>query len=291
MVRKNYRSLSLEHHPDKGGSHEKSVELNNAYTKVQEILPASCQSFHENEDLFETLNITCENYDGPKAYVKREVKIEVPNCEFNPDCTYSENYIFFDVETNQESGTHEVTLAVAQYFNSSEIFSFPSADKFCKWLITKEHKNYTAVAHFGGKFDAYIVLSYCVRNGIKPYTIYKGTKLLLLEIPSIKLKIIDSYNFVQAPLKAFPKAFSLTELKKGYFPFLFDTMSNMFYVGPIPDKKYYCYDSMSVEDRKAFMAWHQERVDENYMFDLEEERYNYCVSDVDILKRGMTELR
>jgi len=48
---------------------------------------------------------------------------------------------------------------------------------------------------------------------------------------------------------------------------------------------------MKPVDRNAFIAWHNERVEENYVFDLEKERYEYCVSDVDILSRGMIKLR
>lgn len=62
---------------------------------------------------------------------------------------------------------------------------------------------------------------------------------MLLEIPSIRLKIIDSHNFISAPLATFPKTFGLNELKKGYFPHYFNTKENKNYIGPLPDKKYY----------------------------------------------------
>lgn len=65
--------------------------------------------------------------------------------------------------------------------------------------------------------------------------------------------MIDSHNFVQTPLSAFPKTFHLTELKKGYFPHLFNTKENEHYVGPVPPaKKYYCYDQMKTGDRTKF---------------------------------------
>jgi len=70
--------------------------------------------------------------------------------------------------------------------------------------------------------------------------LYWGTKIISLTIEKIGMRIIDSYNFIQAPLKEFPKAFGLTELRKGYFPFKFDSSENKGFIGPIPDKKYYC---------------------------------------------------
>ena len=39
-----------------------------------------------------------------------------------------------------------------------------------------------------------------------------------MEIPKLKICLIDSLNFLQMPLKAFSKTFGLNELKKGYFP-------------------------------------------------------------------------
>src|SRR6266576_6984669 len=93
----------------------------------------------------------------------------------------------------------------------------------CKWLIIKEHKKYTAIAHYARGYDSQFIMQYCLKNMLNHYTIYNESKLMLLEIPHIKLKIIDSHNFVQAPLSAFPKTFGLTELKKGYFPHLFNT--------------------------------------------------------------------
>jgi len=114
---------------------------------------------------------------------------------------------------------------------------------------------------------------------------------MLLEIPSIRLKIIDSSNFVQGPLSDFPKTFGLTELKKGYFPHVFNTKENENYVGPIPDKKYYCYNQMKPEARKKFLEWYLQNVQENYIFDMEKEIVEYCRSDVDILRNGSLNLR
>ena len=40
---------------------------------------------------------------------------------------------------------------------------------------------------------------------------------------------------------------------------------------------------MKPEAREKFMAWHQEQVENNYVFDFQEEILKYCRSDVDIL--------
>ncbi len=170
-------------------------------------------------------------------------------------------------------------------------YEFKTNEDFCKWLISKEHKDYTCIAHYAKGYDSQFILKYCVENTLKPYTIYNGTKLMLLEIFSINLKIIDSNNFVQGPLSDFPKTFGLTELKKGYFPHLFNTKENENCVGPIAGKKYYNYYQMKPEARKNFLEWYLLKVQENYIFDMKKEIVEYCRSDVDILRKGCLKFR
>lgn len=127
---------------------------------------------------------------------------------------------------------------------------------------------------------------------MRPYTIYNGSKLLLLEIPSLRIKVIDSFSFISAPLSSFSKTFNLgAETKKGFFPHLFNTPENQSYVGSIPDKKFYCCDTMKKEPRNEFLKWYNERVQENYVFDLAKELYEYCDSDVNLLRRGCLAFR
>ena len=51
-----------------------------------------------------------------------------------------------------------------------------------------------------------------------------GGKLLFIQFRGVK--IIDSYNFIPLALAKCPKTFGLLELKKGYFPYLFNTIAN-----------------------------------------------------------------
>ena len=81
----------------------------------------------------------------------------------------------------------------------------------------------------------------------------------------------------------FPKTFGLTELKKGYFPHLFNRPENQNYEGSIPDQQYYMPEVMSVSSRKAFETWHaQQTGTSNFV----EEPVAYCESDVKLLKEG-----
>ena len=74
-----------------------------------------------------------------------------------------------------------------------------------------------------------------------------------------KVRIIDSLNFMPMPLSQLPKAFGLTELAKGYFPFLFNTVDNQNYIGPLPDACYYSPASMKESARKDFYTWYNQQ--------------------------------
>jgi len=208
----------------------------------------------------------------------------------NKMCTYTEKYLFFDYEAQQDSGVHVPNLVIIHDFSGKK-FVFNDNSEFCEWLIEERHRNYTAIAHYARGYDSHFIMQYCVANTIKPKTIYNGTKLMELRIRPLNIRIIDSHNFVPFPLAAFPKTFGLTELKKGYFPHLFNTPENENYIGPIPAKEYYCFDTMTPENRNKFIEWHDQKVNEGYVFDFAKEIAEYCDSDVDILRRGCLDLR
>ena len=56
----------------------------------------------------------------------------------------------------------------------------------------------------------------------------------VLSFKSGPLKFIDSLCFLPMPLASFSSTFNLTELKKGFFPHLFNTPDHQQYVGRIP---------------------------------------------------------
>ena len=112
-----------------------------------------------------------------------------------------------------------------------------------------------------------------------------------MEIPKLSIRSIDSLNFLQMPLKSFPETFRMDELKKGYFPHYFNKECNKNYVRLMPSKKHYGYNQMKPDEQTKFLKWYDERANEKYVFDLQKEIIEYCRSDVDILRRGMTKLR
>ena len=207
-----------------------------------------------------------------------------------PCRTYTEKYMFYDFEATQNTGTHTVNLSIAQDFEGKE-YIHNSTEEFCKGFLNDKFKGYTFIAHISKGYDCHFVLKWLIDQGIKPYCIYNGAKIMFMEIRKLSIRFIDSLNFLQMPLKSFPKTFGMSELKKGYFPHYFNKECNKDYVGTIPSKKHYGYNQMKPDERTKFLKWYEERVRENYVFDFKKEILEYCRSDVDILRRGIMKLR
>ena len=192
-----------------------------------------------------------------------------------PCRTYTEKYMFYDFEATQNTGTHNVNLSIAQDFDGNE-YVHNSIDEFCKYFLNDKYKGYTFIAHNSKGYDCHFVLKWLIDQGIKPYCIYNGAKIMFMEIPKLSIRFIDSLNFLQMPLKSFPKTSGMNELKKGFFPHYFNKECNKNYVGTMPSKKHYGYNQMKPDERTKFLKWYEERVSENYIFDFKKEIIEYC---------------
>ena len=108
----------------------------------------------------------------------------------------------------------------------------------------------------------------------------------VLSFKSGPLKFIDSLSFLPMPLATFTNTFNLTELKKGFFPHLFNLPHHQNYEGRIPDLEFYDPDSMMPEKKQELLHWHADQVQRNVTFNLKNEMIAYCRSDVALLKAG-----
>jgi G:T-mismatch repair DNA endonuclease (very short patch repair protein) len=243
-------------------------------------------------------------------------------------------YIFFDLECVQESGQHEVNLAVAQlccedcidspdinspckcgvrctqcytWLQSKKAHKKPlcdgcghrqiivkdgenTLDKFCKWLFDKSHYGYTVIAHNMKAYDGQLLNQYIVRNGIRAKYIYSGSKIMYMHLQNgTNIRLVDSLNFFAQSLSSLPDAFGLDGVKKGHFPHFFNTWSNQDYVGPYPPPGMYGADQMTSKARKKFDEWYNGVTDQT--FDFAKELVEYCVDDVNILRRACLTFR
>lgn len=80
---------------------------------------------------------------------------------------------------------------------------------------------------------------------------------MCLTVPSCKIKIIDSINFLPMALAKLPATFGFNELKKGYFPHLFNKKENEnTKLNTFPDIAFYSPAGMKPEDRDTFLEWY-----------------------------------
>lgn len=124
------------------------------------------------------------------------------------------------------------------------------------------------------RFDGQFLVGWLLEQGVAPEVIPNGSMLMTIRHNSLGLRVIDSLNFLPMPLSKLPGCFGFTELKKGYFPHLFNTAENQTYIGPLPEPHYYSPDSMSVSARQAFMSWHAKYRESTFNF--QKEMKDYC---------------
>ena len=88
-----------------------------------------------------------------------------------------------------------------------------------------------------------------------------------------------------------PQTFGLTEIKKGYFPYVFNLKRYWDYDGVYPRSEYFLPNRMKPDDRLEFMNWYEQKVKRKATFNFKKEINEYCRSDVDILRRACGEFR
>jgi hypothetical protein len=97
------------------------------------------------------------------------------------------------------------------------------------------------------------------------------------------IQFLDSLSYMPMPLRKLPEAFGLTA-SKSWYSHHFNTKTNLDYVGPIPDIKYYGADEMGEAERKGFMAWCDEQ--KVKVFDNRHVLQRYCQNDFTVLRQA-----
>lgn len=197
-------------------------------------------------------------------------------------------HVFFDIEAMQDTGTHVPNLVVAETEEDDVPHLFPGTTclrDFVEWLDTLTEDDTRALivlAHNFQGYDGYFIVDEYHRQSRIVSQIRNGAKLL--QVKHGNITFIDSLSFFPMPLSAFPKTFGLTELKKGFFPHLFNTPDHQTYVGELPEKKDFMPDTMSKDKKKEFDTWYAQQPSHGY--DFRQELVAYCTSDVKLLKEG-----
>lgn len=221
---------------------------------------------------------------------ERLLKGEVHECymqRLQPTAKDPVKVVVFDFECDQSTLTHEVNYWEAIDDSTGTNMKGRTALEFTEWAFTQ--KGRTFVAHNGRGYDFQFVLNVALNTGLRPKVIRKGRKIMYMEFPGYRIRFVDSLNFLSMPLSAFTTTFGLRELKKGFFPHLFNRPENQDYIGPWPDQDHYMPGSMSVVKKEEFQRWHAEHADKEFNFRREMEEY--CHSDVVLLLAGVKAFR
>jgi hypothetical protein len=213
----------------------------------------------------------------------------------------SEKLLFFDFETDQSSKIHKpIFCHIIWYDPASKQWKEHHfwvktckngnvQDAVGKFLFSKDFTGYTMIAHNMKAFDGCFLLRYMGLNGLKATPILAGRKIMSLEIKPLKIRIIDSFNFLSMPLARFEQSFGLKECTKGHFPHFFAKPENYSFKGDLPPMEAYGHNGMQPAAREAFMKWHREisnNITDGPKFDFKRDIAIYCRQDVVVLKEG-----
>lgn len=231
----------------------------------------------------------CKTYHFNKNHRCFITKLK-PDTDDNGDLKeWKQNIYAYDFEAMFDEGyNHIVNLCVVKKLFSDEVYRFENIEDFVMWLL--KLTNSTFVAHNGKAYDTWLVHKYIIKHTNKRPSklILSGNKIMYMKINTIRF--IDSINHIAGSLANFSKTFKITETKKGYFPYLFNTKENQKYIGKIPDIKYFNVNGLSNDKNDPhnihdFNNWYE--MQKNSVYDFKKELYEYCLSDVDLLKRAL----
>lgn len=139
------------------------------------------------------------------------------------------------------------------------------------------------IAHNFQGYNSYPVVNILHQLTLDLTQIRNGGKVLELKTLD-SVRFIDSLSFFAMPLCKFPETFGIQELKKGYFPHLFNMHEHRDYVGPMPPPEDYMPEGMKPKACQAFLEWYEKNKDKQ--FDFQKELLAYCKLDVQLLKEG-----
>jgi hypothetical protein len=182
---------------------------------------------------------------------------------------------------------HQVNLVIYRDVfdpNSEQvIFGDDCLERFIDIMTTENKGRNICVAHNASGYDSRLVLETIIHKGLqgKPDLMARGTKFMQIRVGNTLFR--DSLLHLPGSLANLAKSFNLN-MRKGYFPHMFNTEENYSYVGPVPDQRYFdlTFMAKSANDVTEFKRWHAERSTEG-PWNFQEELVSYCRDDVMIL--------
>lgn len=221
----------------------------------------------------------------PKSRVDMLLKTTVPPDNYTP-----EQWAIHLRSISSHIQKHEVNLIIVRrcFAEDGEEDSehiFRRMEDFVHWLESTKCVR-TLFAHNLKGYDGRLVFDHLFDRHTPPQQVtFRGTKILKMQYG--KVTFMDTLLHLPASLEQLPAMFGLDTglLRKGVFPYKFNTPENQNYIGPIPDRSYFEPDKMPYKKREKFEEWYSSRA--NAVYDFKHELIEYCRSDVLILARAI----
>lgn len=201
--------------------------------------------------------------------------------------------IVFDVETESSTGAHNAILICSKRSTDGvELqFSGPACvNEFCTWLFSETHQNFHVLAHNLSGFDGMFLMKYFESSFINPNVLTRGNKIMSLTVREWNITCLDFLLFCPMKLAKLPKALSLPDAEKTFFPHRFSSPTTLRYVGPLVDECYYSPNEMNRQDRAEFLRWYDCVKRAGEPFDYWRTLVD-CKNDVDILLQAVLKYR
>ena len=128
-------------------------------------------------------------------------------------------------------------------------------------IAEKSHKS-RWFAHNGSRFDSLFLLRYLVcEKKLIPKVIMNGLRILKLTYKNAE--VLDSMLLCPSSLKRVVEMLDLRDhIKKGYYPY---DVTDLNYVGPIPEKEQFGVSKMNEKELELFNSWYNVKKMSNYI--------------------------
>ena len=145
-------------------------------------------------------------------------------------------------------------------------------------------------AHNFGRYDGRFILKDFFASDISDTkVVMQGNKILCFDVGNVRYQ--DSLNIFLCALRALPATYQFSQrVKKGEFPYLFNTAANQEYVGRTPPLESYGIEHKKPKEKQELMLYY-ETVKDRTDFNLQAEMLTYCMADVEVLLIAVQEFR
>ena len=143
-------------------------------------------------------------------------------------------------------------------------------------------------AHNFGRYDGrFILQDFFVSELESSSVIMTGNKILRFDVGNVRFQ--DSLNVFLSALRELPFTYKFDQrVKKGEFPYLFNTAENQDYVGAWPGLVYYGYEFKKPAEQVDLKRFH-DTVKDRTDFNLQSEMESYCFADTEVLHIALHE--